>query len=317
MIVTTSTMPNHLLLRAFDTETAEDFLDALTPHRDTGDFLVRSEDEGWIYRGQGDAAWKLVPSAHRPHAFHKFDAFHVEPRTLTPTDLMKEEDRWVKEFAGRVADKGLAVPYDAPELRDLGSSVEDYDGTDFPLLRDRGLYALAQHYGVPTRLLDWSHNARVAAYFAAHGAARQPDPSKRFAVWALSRTFVDEQLLKCNPGAIVLTVPTVSNPNLHAQKGLFTLVRFLQPSSDLPPTLDDVIADFALGPNQVHSPKLIKVTAPHTIARQVMHYLHVEGWDTSSLHPGHASAAESLLERGLRATTAPQYGRRELPGTAD
>lgn len=317
MSITTPTADGHPLVKTVETDTAEEFLDALTPHHDPGNFLLRSEAEGWLYRGQGDAAWKLVPSAHRPNAFHRFDAFHVEPRAFTPVELMHQEDWWAKKFASRVADKGLAVPYDSPELRDRERAADDYDGMDFPTLRDRGIYALAQHYGIPTRLLDWSHNARVAAYFAAHGAAKQPVTSKRFAVWALSRDFVEKKLLYRNPGAIVITVPTVSNPNLHAQKGLFTLVRFRQPSLDLPPTLDDLIATAAAEPDAGQSAKLIKITAPHAVARNVMHYLHLEGWDTSSLHPGHASAVETLCERNLRATAAPQNGRRELPDTPE
>ena len=48
------------------------------------------------------------------------------------------------------------------------------------------LAAIAQHHGVPTRLLDFTFNPLVAAYFA----AAQPTPSAYLAVWAVDVEFI-------------------------------------------------------------------------------------------------------------------------------
>src|SRR5262249_5518333 len=48
--------------------------------------------------------------------------------------------------------------------------------------------ALAQHHGVPTRLLDWSYDARKAAYFACQAVPEDclSRDDKRIAVFALN-----------------------------------------------------------------------------------------------------------------------------------
>lgn len=80
--------------------------------------------------------------------------------------------------------------------------------------------AIAQHHGVPTRLLDFSYDPLIAAYFAAENP---PPAAEEIAVWC-----VDLQLIalagKNGPSPVeVVTVPRVRNINLAAQKALFLL----------------------------------------------------------------------------------------------
>lgn len=102
------------------------------------------------YRGQADYEWALVPSAFR--AFIELSKSpNFEP--LFAADIERDTYREFELAAHR-------------ELR--SSSI-------FERL------SIAQHHGVPTRLLDWTLNLSVATYFAACSGS-----SKDGAVWALN-----------------------------------------------------------------------------------------------------------------------------------
>ena len=49
--------------------------------------------------------------------------------------------------------------------------------------------ALMQHYGAPTRLLDWTNSAYVALHFALNNRKSTED----CAVWAIDTEWVDEK----------------------------------------------------------------------------------------------------------------------------
>jgi hypothetical protein len=86
-------------------------------------------DKRWLYRGQADESWSLVPSIAR-----------IEP--IADTRRRAERDM-VEEF------KRYAIPY----LVRVPTSEWEW-------------LALAQHHGLPTRLLDWTQNPMAALLFA-------------------------------------------------------------------------------------------------------------------------------------------------------
>lgn len=92
----------------------------------------------WVFRGQANTAWELLPKAGRPEYFLP-ELDKPEPDGLPPRDI-RRFNYWRK----------LVVAYH-----------KNLPANDFECL------AFAQHYDLATRLLDdWSSNPLVALFFA-------------------------------------------------------------------------------------------------------------------------------------------------------
>jgi hypothetical protein len=201
--------------------TAEEFWDILSPQK----HLFRSPSRT-IFRGQASDAWELEPSVLRGHT-HPVHAFLLlKSKPEQSEHLIFAEIHALRIFAGYCDSAGLRIPGDSQEFRrsflDPTTKLDDFifHRQIWPSHEYFEIMALAQHYGLPTRLLDWTRSPYVAAYFAASGALND-NANERLSVWALNVESTKPKLEDVE----VIPIPGSNNPNIAAQNGLFTLLR--------------------------------------------------------------------------------------------
>lgn len=159
--------------------------------------FIREKCSQWdfVYRGQRDASWPLEPSLDR-----------LERRSANGSRTQ--------------------------HLRNFKRATLGRRGPNPPkLVKENDWWALGQHYGLATPLLDWSTSPFVAAYFAFVEPGEVDETVPRRVVWALRKRAVEDksdEITRIHDGGsrppiLEFNRPlSDENPRLVGQSGLFT-----------------------------------------------------------------------------------------------
>lgn len=152
----------------------------------------------WVFRGHSKANFELIPSVGR--------AQHTA----------KSRDRYEQSIFDIFKREARAYSDSLP-------------------MSDWEWLSLAQHHGLPTRMLDWTYNPLVALYFAV--SADNDSDGKFFALRAVRREYV----LPASPFQIdkpVKLFPNVITTRIRAQEGVFVVCH------EVESPLDEVLPSF-------------------------------------------------------------------------
>ncbi|MNJ22676.1 FRG domain protein [compost metagenome] len=268
-------------------DTARELLDFVSP-------LSHAWSKGkYIFRGQASDRYKLTPSICRSGVgSFAYGSPHRMFSSSTRGQVSFELDVLMK-FLDGCDRSGLVVPGYSEQIKTrLLHEPESFTNAFRQSWPQPALYeilAAAQHYGVPTRLLDWTERSYVACYFAASSANFELDSvNAKLAIWALSTEYS-----KCWKTVEIIRTPGGTSRNQAAQSGLFTTHKvdaFILPADDLyqPEALEDV--EEIYNTTQTVAP-LIKLTLPVSEAPELLNLCSKLGVDASTLFPGYHGVA--------------------------
>jgi hypothetical protein len=286
-------------------ETARELLDFVSP-------LNPIWDAGQhIFRGQPSDEYKLTPSICR-RGEGSF-AYGSARRTFsfTVSGQVYYELEVLNRFLAGCDRSGLVVPGYTKEIKrqfahERGRFLSASRPWPQPEMYE--IMAVAQHYEVPTRLLDWTERSFVACYFAASSANFELDSMKmpRIAIWALDTTHS-----KNWETVSIIRTPGGTSKNQAAQSGLFTthnVKEFSDTDHYQSEALDDVQEIYGGGDN---ISSLFKITLPVEEAPNLLNLCSKLGVDGSTLFPGYHGVAKSVkdwanVEVGVRASQSLQ-----------
>lgn len=205
----------------------------------------------WIFRGQADEKWSLLPKAGRRGYFVKFDAEIRREHGRLAFDL-EQFEKWRSQAIAFSPN----VPDDALEC-----------------------LAYAQHYGLATRLLDWTKNPMVALYFAVE-ACTCSDSADGVVYAYLKNEQVDLTLTDISlQSQIAIYHPRTFDRRILAQAAAFTF--HPEPELELKPEkVHPRLEVFSR-----HECNLIKFVIPNSLKFRILDDLSRIGVDRKCLFP--------------------------------
>lgn len=301
------------MIEKIEFEKIEELLDYISPWGDSPNL------DGYIFRGHSQESYQLIPTSLRPDSVDWFWSVcglgkPIEQQCYWQTWQVEAEYQVLRSFYRLADQRGLEVPISSKVRSNLAQefnirSMDNHNSNEQWLPDDLlETAALAQHYGIPTRLLDWTYDIYVALYFAFRGAIKKDN---NLVIWALNKEYLSFLKPTVNRVNVEFITPHYAgNPNLNAQKGLFTHWPITIPSkmvemqdmhkgkvvlTDRTP-LDELI-NKQINPEDTSINILKKFVLPCSEATKGCILLDKLGYDSARIFPGYDGVAEQLLSK--------------------
>ena len=132
-------------------------------------------EKSWVFRGHANTSWTLLPQSYRHEGSFYYKGKWPFPLEHSIEQLNVEADILI-EFAKLCDEVGIEVRMPSGFYQTTKKWGQEINGRFASDKSDKSFYwdskyhealAYAQHYGIPTRLLDFTKNPLFAALFAA------------------------------------------------------------------------------------------------------------------------------------------------------
>lgn len=277
--------------------------------------------KAYVFRGEGNEHYQLFPSAFRSESrdflsrlmevsyFYHKSVNEID--TSVGNQILSEWSAF-RYFYQNANMQGLPMPqlndewmlkFQKDEPIEV-SSLDEWIPTELA-----EVFALMQHYGFPTRMLDWSYGFHIALYFAAMSAANRLKKKKtieneNMVIWIMNLGLVNDILVDdYGEHKIKFITPLYSNnPNLNAQKGVLSYIpinhnQIMHNDDPLKKmSFDKYIENNSKDKKLYDTPLLEKALIPIKDCYSVLHYLDAINVNRLSVFPGYGSIYQNCLD---------------------
>ena len=271
----------------------------------------------FVYRGHASNKYKLIPTALRPESSKRLNEFALWGNDEKSQDLeyfqILKENHILRDFY-KICDRHGLVIENIDRIRNTFLDKIDLQTmvtSEFWLPKELwALASLAQHYGLPTRLLDWTHDIFIALFFAVEDyleGREIPENTEHIVLWALNLKLLTIPNELDFPLKLVQPIYH-GNENLKAQQGLFTLwqvekkIDFINGSKVVDmktkvnrTPLDQLLLNLRIKQDKIDNPYLYGFMLPLDSAKDIYRYIKSIGYDASRIYPGYNGVVKSLL----------------------
>lgn len=217
-----------------------------------------------LFRGQSDSSWGLTPSIYR-----------LPAPTMPDVPIKDAYDHLEGTCIQRFFDE--AVPYlQLPAFQRSRSNDK----------------ILAQHFGAPTSLLDWSTDPLVATYFAVENWEKNVDAAL-FMILP-EGTFKPEDVRSPRPEQVIALIPAAIDKRIPAQRSVFTYHPYGPAADPFVPIDRRENAGAVVSGDGQSERAFAKVTIPAAFRKPLFRTLHKFGIDRRNLFPGLDGVGDAL-----------------------
>lgn len=300
-----------------------------------GGTLYNAITADFVFRGHSFETYQLIPTACRKDLKELLQYARIEADNYENNFYFQElaEAQILLQFYNKCDINHLYVP----SVNRLRNNV--LWGIDINVLKNEiewlpqdfyEIAALAQHYGEPTRMLDWTYSLETAIYFALSDyLKRNEDFNKKgnIVIWMLNTEITQKrfankilegmsanQHLDENNDLSKIYVPLkyirpmyYGNPNLAAQQGLFTMwetrphkskeeYSIEEDRTSLDSKLQSFVSSGVIKAEMFPNPLMYKLIINNNDKYELYNYIKRHHVDASTLFPGYKGVVKARYE---------------------